>query len=168
MTTYEFKGAALVHLIENVQSRDVRSGEIKGEYNVPLSPPSEVSSSNSRMSPSVLGVPPNLQSTGICGRVDVVRMDGGYDNLPWGYLFRRPFRGRLRWGSPRLPRWGLFEVVLVFWMPRESLRSSELPEIEAEGSAEVSKVTGVVLVAVVLEEVSVEVLAATRRDSVAF
>jgi len=53
-------------------------------------------------------------------------------------------------------------------MPRESLRSSELPEIEAEGSAEVSKVTGVVLVAVVLEEVSVEVLAATRRDSVAF
>ena len=48
--TYEFEGAVLIQLVENVRSRSVGSGEMGRkalEYNVPFFPPPESSSSDS-------------------------------------------------------------------------------------------------------------------------
>ena len=49
-----------------------------------------------------------------------------------------------------------------------SFRSLELPEVEVVVSAGVSKVAGVTLASIVLEEGSVDVLVAMRRDVVVF
>ena len=49
-----------------------------------------------------------------------------------------------------------------------SFRSSELPEVEVVVSAGVSKIAGVTLTSIVLEEGPVDVLVVTRRDIVVF
>ena len=76
--TYEFNGAALIHLVENDRSRSVRSGEMGrgvSEYNVPFYPPSEAPSSGFQTSSWVPWTSPNLRRPGIYGRVVVAWME---------------------------------------------------------------------------------------------